>query len=429
MNGQTEIIWGEEVIPSSTSVESAPYELQETEIGLLNSTWDVKPFEWFLQDNGLSYGVVQPGDDKAEGVPIIRAQNISGGKVLLNGIKLIDAKIESQYARTRLKGDELLITVVGSLGDCVVTDESLKGFNVARAVAVARFKDAKDRAWLKYCFQYGPIKAEIGNVANTTVQPTLNLKELRQIPFPVPSPLEKNTIVAVLSSLDDKIDLLHQQNTTLEALAETLFRQWFVEEAKEEWEDCALEDICTTVASGGTPSTRIDSYYNGEVNWYSTKELRDNYLFQSENRITELGLKNSSAKMFPANTVVIAIYAAPTVGRLGILANQACFNQAACGFVANPKFCSFEFLFLFLKYQRAELNAMASGSAQQNLNVGKIRAYPAFKVPSEYMDSFLCIVRPLFSKIKENSIQIRTLSTLRDTLLPKLMSGEVRVAY
>lgn len=254
--------------------------------------------------------------------------------------------------------------------------------------------------------------------------------ELQLPPLP-----EQKAIASVLSSLDDKIDLLHQQNQTLEALAETLFRQWFIErrpehvegEAKEDLENCTIGDLCIKINSGGTPSTKIDSYYNGNINWYSTKELNDNFLFSSNSKITQEGLDNSSAKIFPAGTVVIAIYAAPTVGRLGILTEDSAFNQAACGLVANDKICSKEFLYLYLKNQRVELNLMASGSAQQNLNVGKIKSYPCFIPDSITMEKFKFQVIPLFSKVLDNSKQIQTLTQLRDTLLPKLMSGEVRV--
>ena len=265
--------------------------------------------------------------------------------------------------------------------------------------------------------------------ASTSAYPSLKPSDIERLNILLPPLPEQRAIASVLSSLDDKIDLLHRQNKTLEAMAETLFRQWFVEEADEGWEECTLNNLCTQIASGGTPSTKIESYYNGDINWYSTKELKDNFLYESENKITKEGLDNSSAKLFPAGTVVIAIYAAPTVGRLGILANEASFNQAACGLIANEEFCCSEFIYLYLKNQRDELNLMASGSAQQNLNVGKIKSFPAFKVPKDLMNKFKDTIQPNFKKINSNALQIRTLEKLRDMLLPKLMSGEVRLEY
>ena len=333
--------------------------------------------------------------------------------------------------------DDILLTSVGSLGIPYLVKESDRFY----------FKDG-NLTWLKDIdsnillpvFIYKWITSQIGRqkleeISIGSTQAALTISGLKSIEIQLPPLPEQKAIASVLSSLDDKIDLLHQQNQTLEALAETLFRQWFIErcpepvegEAKEDWEDCTIEDLCIKINSGGTPSTKIDSYYNGNINWYSTKELNDNYLFSSNSKITQEGLDNSSAKIFPAGTVVIAIYAAPTVGRLGILTEDSAFNQAACGLVANDKICSKEFLYLYLKNQRVELNLMASGSAQQNLNVGKIKSYPCFIPDSIIMEKFKFQVEPLFSKILDNSKQIQTLTKLRDTLLPKLMSGEVRV--
>ena len=333
--------------------------------------------------------------------------------------------------------DDILLTSVGSLGIPYLVEESDRFY----------FKDG-NLTWLKDIdsnillpvFIYKWITSQIGRqkleeISIGSTQAALTISGLKSIEIQLPPLPEQKAIASVLSSLDDKIDLLHQQNQTLEALAETLFRQWFIErcpepvegEAKEDWEDCTIEDLCIKINSGGTPSTKIDSYYNGNINWYSTKELNDNYLFSSNSKITQEGLDNSSAKIFPAGTVVIAIYAAPTVGRLGILTEDSAFNQAACGLVANDKICSKEFLYLYLKNQRVELNLMASGSAQQNLNVGKIKSYPCFIPDSIIMEKFKFQVEPLFSKILDNSKQIQTLTKLRDTLLPKLMSGEVRV--
>jgi len=303
---------------------------------------------------------------------------------------------------------------------------------VSTGFAVIEINQKKADSFFIYYFltsdeivEYLDIIAE----ASTSAYPSLRPADIESLDILLPPLSEQRAIASVLSSLDDKIDLLNRENQTLEHMAEAIFRQWFIEEADEKWEECILNDLCIQIASGGTPSTKIEAYYNGDINWYSTKELNDNFLYESENKITKTGLNNSSAKLFPAGTVVIAIYAAPTVGRLGILANEASFNQAACGLIANEKLCCSEFIYLYLKNQRNELNSMASGSAQQNLNVGKIKSYPTFKVPKNLMDKFKEVIQPIFEKIKLNRFQIRTLEKLRDTLLPKLMSGEVRVKF
>ena len=338
----------------------------------------------------------------------------------------VDKNAYDFLKKSKLEGGEIIISNVGAYAGTVFLAPKLyRPMTLGPNSIMMNFISGN-------MFYYYWLKSPMGKflldgIISGSAQPKFNKTTFRQMQVPVPPLSEQNSIASILSSLDDKIDLLHRQNVTLEKMAETLFRQWFVEEAKEEWENCVLEDLCSQINSGGTPSTKIETYYNGNINWYSTKELNDNYLFESISKITQDGLENSAAKLFPKGTVLIAIYAAPTVGRLGILGNQSAFNQAACGLIANDKICCKEFIYLYLKNQRNELNAMASGSAQQNLNVGKIKTYPAFIPDDITMNKFKREIIPFFEKIEKNAMQIRTIKALRDTLLPKLMSGEVRV--
>ena len=211
---------------------------------------------------------------------------------------------------------------------------------------------------------------------------------LKSLLFLLPPPPEQKAIAEVLSSLDDKIDLLQKQNQTLENIAQTLFRKYFIQDKKKDWEKTIIENVCQKINSGGTPQTKISEYYGGKINWYSTKELNDSFLFESINKLTEEGLENSNAKLFPKNTIVLAIYAAPTVGRLGILANDSTFNQAACGFVVNENKICFEYLYLHLLLSRKKLLDMSSGSAQQNLNVTIMKEFEILLPPKNQMENF-----------------------------------------
>lgn len=246
---------------------------------------------------------------------------------------------------------------------------------------------------------------------------------VQDITIPLPPLTIQQKIAEILSSFDDKIDLLHRQNKTLESLALTLFRHYFIDNPnRSEWEEVSLDDICLKIASGGTPSTTIKEYYCGNINWYSTKEFNDNFLFNSVQTITENGLANSSAKLFPKDTIVIAIYAAPTVGRLGILTQDSAFNQAACGLIVDEAQCSKEFIFLFLKNERKNLNLLASGSAQQNLNVEKIKSYTLALPDKNSLHCFNIQAKGFFDKIYNNAKQIQNLQAMRDVLLKAIFA-------
>ncbi len=240
----------------------------------------------------------------------------------------------------------------------------------------------------------------------------------------IPSIATQTAIASILSSLDDKIDLLHRQNATLEKMAETLFRQWFVEEAKEDWEEGEIGSVIETT-SGGTPSrSNLEFYTNGIIPWVKSKELNKGFLFSTEEKITESGLKNSSAKLLPKNSILIAMYGA-TVGEYCIINDEMSCNQAICALIPN-RIYPYTFLFLFIKSKNEELINMAVGSAQQNISQQLIKKLPILNCQNR-INEFHILVEPYFEKIRMNGKQLHHLIQIRDTLLPKLMSGELPI--
>lgn len=278
-----------------------------------------------------------------------------------------------------------------------------------------------------FYFRSPKFRATVSGMSSITTRASLNNSMLAQLTIDVPSIDEQKAIANTLITLHRKNELLTRQNHTLAELSQTLFKKWFQYEEVEVWETKTLEEVCIKIASGGTPSTKINEYYNGQINWYSTKELNDNFLFESNSKITEIGLNNSSAKLFPENTVVIAIYAAPTVGRLGILLNDGAFNQAACGLIADEEKICFEYLYLHLLTSRQVLNDMACGSAQQNLSVGLIKEFTIPLPPQSLMKDFISVIRPIFEKGKSNTRQMTTLEKQKINLLNKLMTKEAYI--
>ncbi len=280
-----------------------------------------------------------------------------------------------------------------------------------------------------YYFLSSNETVEILNViaeASTTTYPSLKPKDIKNLDILLPPLKEQKEIAEVLSSLDDKIDLLHYQNKTLEELAQTLFRQWFVEEAGDEWEMVELGSVIETT-SGGTPSRKKMEYYkNGKYFWVKSKELNGSFLTETEEQITEEALQNSSAKLLPKNSILIAMYGA-TVGEYTIISENMTCNQAICALKPNENY-PYTFLYMFVKNYKEEIINMAVGSAQQNISQLLIKQLPIhsnIKIISKFHKE----VELLFEKIKSSIEQIKTLENTRDTLLPKLMSGEVRVKF
>lgn len=395
------------------------------------SRWKEYRFSELLIDESISYGIVQPGTHtEIDSVPIIRVNNIKNGKIITDEIMKVSTSIEEKYLRTRLVGGELLITVVGSVGECAIVPDNLKGCNVARAVSVARIKKDFNVNYIKYAFKTDDLIFQMYGNTNDTVQPTLNLSLLKELKFNLPSFSEQTAIASILSSLDDKIDLLHRQNKTLEQLAETLFRQWFVEEAEENWEVGKLGDVLKSIESGSRPKGGIDPELNVGIPSIGAENINGLgvYDFSKTKFVTYEFFKSMNRGLIKSYDVLIYKDGA-YIGRKGMFADgfpyETCtVNEHVFILRGNSRVNQFFLYFLLKENELAQLNA---NSAQPGLNQESIKSLDIIIPPIELINQFEMKVKILIDKIFFNCKQIRTLTQTRDTLLPKLMSGEVRV--
>lgn len=273
-------------------------------------------------------------------------------------------------------------------------------------------------------YQLSLIDYTVLNVGSAV--PSLTVPVIKELDVILPPLPEQKAIAEVLSSLDDKIDLLHRQNKTLEAMAETLFRKWFVEEADESWEEGELNDILT-VKGGTTPSTKNSDYWNGNIHWTSPKDittLGSIYLFDTDRKITQLGLDRISSGLLPKGTLLMSSRA--PVGVLAFSEVPIAINQGYIAILDNKGF-SKEYIFLWLKLNMDYVRSYANGSTFLEISKTSFKSLKIDIPPELLRNRFQKTIEPKFEKIKTNCIQIQTLTKLRDTLLPKLMSGEVRV--
>ena len=274
-------------------------------------------------------------------------------------------------------------------------------------------------------FVYYYIKSsyeDLLNLACGAAQQNLSVGVIADFSILLPSLVEQNHIVSILSALDDKIDLLHRENKTLEAMAETLFRQRFVEEVNGN-SICLGEVVKTT--SGGTPSRKKEEYYlKGNIAWVKSKELQCSYILNTEEKITEDAVTNSSAKLLPENSVLIAMYGA-TVGQYGILAKPMTCNQAVCALIPNENY-PYTYLYLWAKSMQEDFVNLACGAAQQNISQELIKQQ-YISTDFRLIADFHTLVNPYMEKIKLNQEMIETLIRMRDGLLPKLMNREFSI--
>ena len=191
------------------------------------------------------------------------------------------------------------------------------------------------------------------------------------------------------------------------------------------WSVQSIEDFVDDMKNGGTPKRGESDYWDkGTVPWLKTGEINNNIIIKSEEHITELGLKNSSAKLLPVNSIIMALYGKGTAARIGLLKLEATTNQACCAMICND-FNKTLFLYLFLLFHQKEIENLASGSVQQNLSKDLIGNLELIVPPMEIIENLP--FKEIYDKITNNYFEIEYLTNLRDTLLPKLMSGEIDV--
>jgi type I restriction enzyme S subunit len=301
----------------------------------------------------------------------------------------------------------------------------------------------------------------LNHLKDGTSNPTLSRDAFGSQLFPLPPLAEQKAIAAVLGGLDDKIELNRRMNAKLEEMARALFQSWFVDfdpvrakldgrqpvgldpgtaalfpEHLEDsplghipkgWEVRTIESLCDVITSGGTPARMHMAYWEpGTIPWFKTGELLDGPLIDAEEKISKEGLTKSACKLWPAGTILFALYASPTVGRFGVLTKPSTANQAAAALIAKPIY-GVPFLMGLLYEARAELQRVAVGAAQQNINQGVLKSHVVIAPPPALAKAYSVKVAPWFDQRIKLAEQSRTLATLRDTLIPKLLSGELKV--
>jgi type I restriction enzyme S subunit len=213
-----------------------------------------------------------------------------------------------------------------------------------------------------------------------------------------------------------------QQLKTTAALFPDALVESELGEVPEGWRTGSLKDCCLRVESGGTPKRSEDSYWNGSIRWLSSGEVRDVIILDTKEKISEEGLNNSSAKLWPPGSTVVAMYGA-TAGQVCLLANETTANQACCALI--PKRNHQSYIFLVARRSIEDLAGKASGSAQQNLNKSLVADHKVLLPEDKVLEVFEQSTLRLLEMWIKNTEQNLMLAELRDSLLPKLLSGEV----
>ena len=302
-------------------------------------------------------------------------------------------------------------------------------------------EDVSDNDFVYYLtktplFRDTAIKSMVGSSGRQRAQ----MDVLENLKMLVPKDIsDQRRIASILSSLDRKIELNNKINADLEEMAQAIFKNWFVDfepfkDGKfvdselgmipEGWKVGTLGDFCKCLL-GGTPSRSKEEYWNGDVNWINSGEINKFRILEASEKITELGLSKSATKLLPKKTTVLAITGA-TLGQVSLLEIDTCANQSVIGVLENAE-VPYEYIYPFIKDRIEMLIQHQTGGAQQHINKDNVESLIFLLPAKNVLENYISLVGPMYKRIESQCFENLYLSTLRDTLLPRLMSGEIVV--
>ncbi|MCW3820193.1 restriction endonuclease subunit S [Micromonospora sp. DR5-3] len=382
----------------------------------MSSSWPTRRLSDLVDNGEISYGIVQPGNETPGGVPIVRVKDVRNGVVDVSDPLRVAPEIAAQYSRTTLRGGELLVSIVGTVGEAAVAPSSMAGWNVARAIAVIRPTEVSSE-WIRLCLQTQSVRNAFEAALNTTVQATLNLADLKRLQIPVPPRGERESIAEVLGALDDKIAANRQIARLADGLLSGMFARMSAAAPLGRLAEIAKVNVATTrPKSGGhlryldISSVSVGSYEmpapmswdeapgrarrvvrDGDTVWSTVRPNRRSHalvLDESEELIGSTGL----AVISPAAGRVAGVYESTRTDT-------------------------------FVQY----LESVAEGSAYPAVRGERFLDAPIPRLAPEVWDDFESVALPIRRRVGAAMRENRALANARDELLPLLMSGRIRV--
>lgn len=369
------------------------------------------------------------------GIPVVRVSDTTDNSIDISSCHKVNDEIAERCKDYRLFENDIIIATVGSwadnpnsiVGKVIRVPKSAHNALLNQNAVRLRSNGYVSSDMLYYKLKDKGFSDYLLNTAQGSAnQASITLKDIFSYDILLPSIEEQERIAGILSSLDDKIDLLTRQNRTLEAMAETLFRQYFIENPKEDWKDGYLGDILT-VKGGTTPSTSNPNFWDGDIAWTSPRDittLNGIYFFETERKITQKGLLQIGSGLLAKGTLLMSSRA--PVGVLAFTEIPLAINQGYIAMLDNRGF-SKEFIYLWLKANMDLVHSYSNGSTFMEISKSAFKSLEISLPPICLLTDFQELILPLFDKIKVNAIQIRSLTKLRDTLLPKLMNNEIKL--
>lgn len=380
-------------------------------------------------------------NDEGKGYPLVRTPNIGKGRLVYQGMHRVSEEVyNKRNQRAVPQENDLIFAREATAGNVALIQKGEKVCLGQRTVLIRPNKSLVDPAYLTYLLLAPKQQYNLLGTANGATVAHVNLPTIRNLKLELPDLEVQHHIATILSRYDTLIENYQEQIKLLEEAAQRLYKEWFVElrfpghentkmvdGLPEGWEKKKISEICDTIG-GGTPSTKIVYYYEGgTINWVTPTDITKNNslcLLSTEKKITTEGLNHSSAKMLPAETILMTSRA--SVGYFGICDFEVCTNQ---GFISCVPFdwdCQMYLLYNLMN-RVEEIRIKAGGSTYLEISKSVFRNFEIV-IPTKFLLArFQQEAHRILERMRNTTNQIRLLAEARDRLLPRLMGGEMEV--
>ena len=364
-------------------------------------------------------------DYVADGIPIVTVEHLGNKMFSEQNLPRVSNTDKNRLKKYVLKQGDIVFSRVGSVDRCSYVDQKHDGWMFSGRCLRVRPTSEIDSEYLYYYFCLEETKQFVRNIAVGATMPSINTKLLGEVVVTFPELEQQKRISGILSAIDSKIEVNQKINDNLYDLVNTLCTKLFKDT---DCEMTTVEDYVDCIYSGGTPATSNMAYWNGNLNWFSSGETRNRFVISTEKTITQLGADNSSTKSAQKYDIVIASAGQGfTRGQTSMLLLNTYINQSVI--VLHAKKTVLPYLFWNLTNRYDDLRAISdSSSIRGSLTTKMLSKLKIPKVEDSLILKFSEFAWSIIPQIENNLIENKRLTDLRDSLLPKLMSGEIDVS-
>jgi len=375
-----------------------------------------------------------------DGIPFIMANNVVNNNVDIDNSAKIPPNIAENLRIGFARNGDVLLTHKGTIGSTAIVNTDLPYLMLTPQVTYYRTDSNKlINRFLSYAFQEPLFQKTMKSLAQQATRPYIGITAQRKLKVRWRSIDEQRRIATILSAYDDLIENNRRRIQLLENAARLLYKEWFVhlrfpghEHVKikngvpEGWEKRKISEVCDTVG-GGTPSTKVREYWNGDITWIVPTDVTRNdclVLLDSARKITSAGLRKSSAKLVPSDTILMTSRA--SVGYFALVNKEVCTNQGFINIIPHNGFMRMYILFNLIDRVN-EIRANAKGTTYPEISKGRFREM-LIVIPSMILlKEFFNVANNIICQVNYLKTQTVKLQQARDLLLPRLMNGEIAV--